>query len=147
MMKILSRQQDPILQRLTHPLFEEMYLNIWLMRLDIIHNEISGNKWFKLSGNFREMFRKGSSPTVITFGGAYSNHLYSTAAACFHYSLPSVGVIRGELVRPLNPTLAFCESHGMTLLPVSREEYRDKERIAAVLREEYDNVFIVPEGG
>jgi 1-aminocyclopropane-1-carboxylate deaminase/D-cysteine desulfhydrase-like pyridoxal-dependent ACC family enzyme len=145
--KILPRHQDPFLQRLNDPLIENKRIALWIRREDIIHKDISGNKWWKLSGTFAELSNSGERPTVITFGGAYSNHLYATAAACEELGLSSVGIVRGEIHEPPNPTLAFCREKGMTLIPVTRSEYRDKKSIKKRMEEKYGSSLFVPEGG
>ncbi len=146
-MKKLPIQQDPFLQRLTHPLLDEKRISVWIQRLDIIHEELSGNKWYKLSGNLDTILKNHSDPTIITFGGAFSNHLYSTAAACSLLSVPSVGIVRGEIPKPLNSTLQYCESRGMKLIPVSRAAYRDKQALQAEFSDKYKNAVFIPEGG
>ena len=89
------------------------------------HPFISGNKWWKLKYNLEEAMRTGHD-TLLTFGGAYSNHIYATAAAAKELGLESIGVIRGERAQPINHTLAFAESCGMQLQFISRQEYRQK---------------------
>lgn len=121
---------------------------IGVLRLDLIHNEISGNKWFKLKYNL-EQAKKVNKSTIITFGGAFSNHIAATAAACKLAELKSIGIIRGEELSASNPTLSCAKQNGMELLFVSREEYSQKNDGAYVsrLRYMYPEAFIIPEGG
>lgn len=102
------------------------------------HPFISGNKWWKLKYNLGQA-RKEGYDTLLTFGGAYSNHIYATAAAAKEQGFKSRGVIRGEEVD--NPTLRFARSQGMELEFISREEYRNKENRT------YPGVYVIPEGG
>lgn len=96
--------------------------DLWIKRDDRIHPIVSGNKWRKLKGFFEEL-PEGS--TVLTFGGAYSNHLPATAKACAVYGVRVIGVVRGEeLDVQSNANLRYCASEGMELQFVSREEYR-----------------------
>lgn len=121
---------------------------IGVLRLDLIHNEISGNKWFKLKYNL-EQAKKVNKSTIITFGGAFSNHIAATAVACKLAELKSIGIIRGEELSASNPTLSFAKQNDMELLFVSRDEYSQKNDGAYVsrLRYMYPDAFIIPEGG
>src|SRR5690606_29534480 len=110
-------------------------IRLLLKRDDLIHPELVGNKWRKLAPNLAA----AAGRTVLTFGGAYSNHLPATAAAGRLLGLPTVGVVRGEELagRPLNPSLARCAADGMRLHFVERPVYRRKNdpgTLAAVLR-------------
>ena len=113
-----------------------------LLRLDLIHPDISGNKWFKLKYNIRDAQTRNKSG-ILTFGGAFSNHIAATAAACKLAGIPSVGIIRGEKV--VNPTLKKAMANGMKIEFLSRSEYREKERIP--WGDQYPNFHVVPEGG
>jgi 1-aminocyclopropane-1-carboxylate deaminase len=129
--------------------FERHGVRLLLKRDDLIHPELIGNKWRKLAPNLAA----GAGRTVVTFGGAYSNHLRATAAAGRLLNLPTVGVVRGhELAdRPLNPSLARCAADGMRLHFVDRQTYRRKtepEALTAVLRAAgAEDAYVVPEGG
>jgi 1-aminocyclopropane-1-carboxylate deaminase len=120
-----------------------------LKRDDLIHPELIGNKWRKLAPNLRA----AAGRTVLTFGGAYSNHLRATAAAGRLLGLPTVGVVRGQELadRPLNPSLARCAADGMRLHFVDRSTYRHKtepETLAGILRAAgAEDAYVVPEGG
>src|SRR5690606_2632408 len=124
-------------------------VRLLLKRDDLIHPELVGNKWRKLAPNLGE----AAGRTVLTFGGAYSNHLRATAAAGRLLGLRTVGVVRGQELagRPLNPSLARCAADGMRLHFVDRSTYRRKtepETLAAVLRAAgAEDAYVVPEGG
>lgn len=121
---------------------------IGVLRLDLIHPEISGNKWFKLNYNI-ELAQKENKDTIITFGGAFSNHIAATAVACKLAGLKSIGIIRGEETSAGNPTLSLAKQNGMELLFVSRDEYSQKTDTGYLqrLRYMYPEAYVVPEGG
>lgn len=112
------------------------------------HPLVSGNKWWKLKYNL-EAFSKSGKKNLLTFGGAYSNHLYATAAACRELNIASIGIVRGEMHLPLNHTLSFAEQCGMKLHYIDRATYRSKydESFLGKLRETYGEFFMIPEGG
>lgn len=112
------------------------------------HPLVSGNKWWKLKYNLVEAERQGHH-TLLTFGGAYSNHIHATAAAAHTLGLHSIGIIRGEETLPLNPTLTFASSMGMTLQYVSRTAYRQKDtsEMLDALHRQFGNFYYIPEGG
>ncbi|MEU0065137.1 1-aminocyclopropane-1-carboxylate deaminase, partial [Streptomyces albidoflavus] len=109
-------------QELREPAFERYGVRLLLKRDDLIHPDIPGNKWRKLA----PVLQGADGRTVVTFGGAWSNHLRATAAAGRLLGFPTVGVVRGEELagRPLNPSLARCRADGMRLVFVSRSRYR-----------------------
>lgn len=123
-------------------------VEVWIKRDDLIHPHISGNKWRKLKHNLTA-FRQSGKARLLTFGGAYSNHLYATAAAGKLYGIPTIGIVRGERVEPLNTTLSFCEAAGMELHFISREAYRKKDSpdFLFQLNHQFKNCFFLPEGG
>ncbi|MFJ6899374.1 1-aminocyclopropane-1-carboxylate deaminase/D-cysteine desulfhydrase [Streptomyces hokutonensis] len=124
-------------------------VRLLLKRDDLIHPDLIGNKWRKLAPNLAA----AAGRTVVTFGGAYSNHLRATAAAGRLLGLRTVGVVRGQELsdRPLNPSLARCAADGMRLRFVDRSTYRRKsepETLAGILREvDAEDAHVVPEGG
>jgi 1-aminocyclopropane-1-carboxylate deaminase len=132
------------LQKLDEPIFERNGVCLWMKRDDCLHSEVSGNKWRKLKYNFIEAQRLGYD-SLLTFGGAYSNHIAATAAAGKYTGLSTVGIIRGDELTPhANPTLRLAHEYGMNLIFVSREAYGEK----AALAERYGyGKYIVPEGG
>src|SRR5688572_14806414 len=97
-----------------------------VLRLDLLHPEVSGNKWFKLRYNLEAAFAEGKKQ-ILTFGGAYSNHIAATAAACQLAGIACIGVIRGERPSVLSHTLLDAAAKGMELLFISREAYRFKD--------------------
>ena len=115
------------------------------MRLDEIHPIVSGNKIFKL----HHFLDKVKGKTVVTFGGAYSNHLVATAFACKQKGNDCVGIVRGEKPKQLSHTLQHCIEYGMHLRFISRDEYNKKETEAfiAELQNTYGDCSIIPEGG
>ncbi|MDX2597224.1 MULTISPECIES: 1-aminocyclopropane-1-carboxylate deaminase/D-cysteine desulfhydrase [Streptomyces] len=129
--------------------FDRRGLRLLLKRDDLVHPELIGNKWRKLAPN---LAAAGGRP-LVTFGGAWSNHLRATAAAGRLLGLPTTGVVRGhELAdRPLNPSLSRCAADGMRLHFVERSAYRRKdepETLAALLRAAgAEDAYVLPEGG
>ena len=126
----------------------ESGVRILIKREDLNHVYASGNKWWKLKYNLVEAQKLGKK-SLLTFGGAYSNHIYATAAAAKEIGLKSIGIIRGEEVQPLNHTLSFAESCGMKLHFVSREEYRNKttDDFIQQLQNKFGDFYLIPEGG
>jgi 1-aminocyclopropane-1-carboxylate deaminase len=117
-------------------------IELWLKRDDLIHPIISGNKWRKLSGIFSH-YNSIEYSQVVTFGGAYSNHLLATAASCAIMKVPCTGIIRGEEPKELNPVLKMCRLYGMQLQFVSREEYKSINRQRGII----EASLFIPEGG
>lgn len=137
------------LQKLDDPLFHKNQLEVYIKRDDLIHPEISGNKWRKLKYNL-EKFKSGKFDSLLTFGGAYSNHIAATASVGKMFQVPSIGIIRGdELNEKSNHTLVKAHENGMNLIFVPREIYDQRyERIYhEELRRTYGNILIVEEGG
>ena len=129
----------------------EYEVELFIKREDKIHPFISGNKYRKLKYNLQEA-RKLEYDTLLTFGGAYSNHIAAVATAGNEFELKTIGIIRGkELADKINenPTLHFAKAQGMQFKFVSRSAYRDKEneRFLEVLKEEFNDFYLVPEGG
>ncbi|WP_080057728.1 1-aminocyclopropane-1-carboxylate deaminase/D-cysteine desulfhydrase [Spirosoma aerolatum] len=139
-----------LLQSLDNPFPESINIRLLLKRDDLLHPHISGNKWRKLKYNLLAARQQGFD-TLLTFGGAYSNHLYATAAAGQAFGFRTIGVVRGdELAQaPRNKTLQACEDYGMTLHFVSRADYRKKQEEAfwADLIAQFGSCYILPEGG
>ena len=128
---------------------KEKNISLSIARLDKIHGDVSGNKIFKLHYFIEECLRS-SHKTLITFGGAFSNHLVATAFLCSQKGIKSFGIVRGEEPQILSHTLARCKDLGMSLKFISRHNYKhfnsSKEEIDA-LRNRYGNFTMVPEGG
>jgi 1-aminocyclopropane-1-carboxylate deaminase len=145
---MLSYRPTPV-QVLQHNDWNNAGVNVLIKREDLNHPLVSGNKWWKLKHNLLQATEQGFD-TILTFGGAYSNHIYASAAAAKEVGLKSIGLIRGdELHEADNPTLQFAFSHGMQLHFTSREMYRlkNENQFQQELKNKYGNVFIVPEGG
>lgn len=122
---------------------------MFIKRDDLIHSEISGNKWRKLKYNLIKAKSEGRT-SLLTFGGAYSNHLVATAAAAELHGLRSIGIVRGnELDSESNQTLKRCTEYGMELLFVSREEYgyRTEKWYKEELAAKFPSALIIDEGG
>jgi len=121
---------------------------ITVKRFDEMHPTTNGNKWFKLMFNLDEMKRRGAKQ-LVTFGGAFSNHIYSTAATAKELGLHAVGIIRGEEPKDYSPTLLFAKECGMELCFISRADYeeRNSEEMKAWVYEKWESAFLVPEGG
>ncbi|MFD0740877.1 1-aminocyclopropane-1-carboxylate deaminase/D-cysteine desulfhydrase [Phytohabitans flavus] len=123
-------------------------VRLHLKRDDLIHPEIPGNKWRKLKYNLAAAREQGHR-TLLTFGGAYSNHIRAVAAAGRYFGFATIGVIRGEERLPLNPTLAYATECGMRLVYLDRTAYRTKAdpQVIAGLRRSFGDFYLVPEGG
>jgi 1-aminocyclopropane-1-carboxylate deaminase len=136
------------LQRIKEPFFSDSGIELFIKRDDLIHPEISGNKWRKLKYNLEEAEKLGKKG-LLTFGGAYSNHIYATAAAGKEFGFHTIGVIRGKDASEENPTLSFAKSCGMTLHFIDRDEYRNKndKDFLEKLKAEFNEPYIIPEGG
>jgi 1-aminocyclopropane-1-carboxylate deaminase len=121
---------------------KEKNIRLSVLRLDKIHPVISGNKWFKLKYWIEDAKAKGKDH-LLTFGGAYSNHIVATAAAGKMYGLKTTAVIRGEEPAVISPTLKQASEYGMQFIFLSREDYRNKK-----LPKEFSNdTYIINEGG
>jgi len=138
----------PPIQKINSEIARNAGVDLYVLRLDLMHSWVNGNKWFKLKYNLLEAKEKNFR-TLLTFGGAYSNHIYATAAAGNLFGFDTVGVIRGEERLPLNPTLNFALQQGMQLIYINREMYRQRNTAALheYLRQRFGEVFIIPEGG
>ena len=133
---------------------ESAEVSLWMKREDELHPQISGNKFRKLKYNLKEAADRGNH-TLLTFGGAYSNHISALAYAGKMNRLKTIGIIRGDelAVRPElvaeNPTLRLANNLGMQLEFVSRDLYksRHQEEFINLLRERFGKFYLVPEGG
>ncbi len=143
------------LQELEDPLFAANGLEVFVKRDDLIHPEISGNKWRKLKYNLNDAQNQGAKQ-IITFGGAYSNHIYATAAAGKYLGFKTAGIVRGdELNEESSETLRFASECGMNLHFVTRTEYRDmRENLQnqlSIIQEltgiNINHSKVIPEGG
>jgi len=136
------------LQLLNSPLLEAKKIQLYVKREDLIHPVIGGNKWRKLKYNI-DALQQNEAKTVLSFGGAYSNHIYALAGAGQFFGFNTIGVIRGESCEPLNPTLAYAKKAGMQLHYVSRQDYRLKEtaEFFESLKSRFGDFLLIPEGG
>ena len=136
------------IEELPDDLFLQKQVSVSVLRLDKIHPLVSGNKIFKLH-YFLQQAITSAHKTVVTFGGAHSNHLAATAFACKALQLKSIGIVRGE--KPANPsaTLQQCMADGMVLKFISRQTYNDTKTAAFAnqLHAEFGHCIIIPEGG
>jgi 1-aminocyclopropane-1-carboxylate deaminase len=152
---MLKAQQEPYNQYINDCLLKKKGIVLAVKREDLLHEHISGNKFRKLYYNIIAAKEKGYD-TLLTFGGAFSNHIAATAAAGNEYGLKTIGVIRGDelgndLQKTLseNPTLRFAASQGMRFHFVSRSLYRQKTEpdFLENLFRLFGNFYLVPEGG
>ncbi len=142
----MLNQSSP-LQLIEDELLTKRRIRLFVKRDDLIHPQVSGNKWRKLKYNLQAA-KQQQQKRLLTFGGAYSNHIAATAAAGKMFGFETIGVIRGELVKPLNPTLSLAQQQGMQLVFVGRKAYREeKAEIAASLQDELGRCYVIPEGG
>lgn len=134
---------------------EKTGISLYLKREDLLHPEISGNKFRKLKYNLLEAKKQGKTK-LLTFGGAFSNHISAVAAAGKKFGFETIGIVRGEelgknLAQTLaeNATLKFAVSCGMQLYFLSRKEYREKDtqEIFHRLKTKFGNFYLIPEGG
>jgi 1-aminocyclopropane-1-carboxylate deaminase len=118
-----------------------------MLRLDLLHPVVSGNKWFKLRLNIAHALDHGFK-TIVTTGGGYSNHLIATAFAAKKFGIRSVGIVRGKYDL-LTPTLKACAEEGMELIFVTQEDYKNKHEPewAKNIVAHFDEIFLIPEGG
>ncbi len=138
--------------KLNQQIFSERYLNneieVFIKRLDLIDPFISGNKLFKLKHNVDRALLEEKN-MLITFGGAFSNHILATAAYAKKKNIDCLAIVRGEEYSELNPLLTLAKEYGMNFCFVSRKEYakrNDNNYISELIRK-YKKAFIVPEGG
>ena len=141
---MFSRPIKQEVQELKSQLLQSHNVRLFVQREDLNDPFCMGNKWWKLRYNLQEALRQ-KKDTVLTFGGAYSNHISATASACKRMGLKSIGIIRGNRTAILNPTLIQAKSDGMQLHFVDRNMYRRKHLIDWTIN--YGDCFIIPEGG
>lgn len=144
--------RQPLLPSPLQPLHDERLaarsVRLLLKRDDLIDPDIPGNKWRKLKYNLVDAAEAGHR-RLLTFGGAYSNHIRATAAAGRRYGFDTIGIIRGEPHEPLNPVLEFAVEHGMHLEYLDRATYRHKHEPAVheELTRHFGDFYLLPEGG
>jgi 1-aminocyclopropane-1-carboxylate deaminase len=144
---VLPYFETPV-QTVHHAVLKRAGVTLEIKREDKNHPSVSGNKWWKLKHNLESAISQGHD-TLLTFGGAYSNHLFATAAAAKALGMKSIGVVRGEQTLPLNETLHAAGNLGMMLHYLPRNVYRDKHAVAFThkLKDRFGPCYIIPEGG
>lgn len=134
-------------EKVTHLLLDEKQVHMEVLRLDRIHPLVSGNKWFKLR-YYAEKAQQTSQKTIVTFGGAWSNHILATASYCHENGLKAIGLIRGEQSTRQSLTLQDAQDLGMELRFLSREAYRSKQLPDDInVLIQHKAAILVPEGG
>ena len=129
-------------------ILENKKVRFFLKRIDLVHPNISGNKWYKLKYNILKA-KQDNFNSLLTFGGAYSNHIVATSFAARENNMSSIGVIRGDQILPLNPSLSIAKKNGMKFKYIDRSAYRSKNESPLIdsLREEFGDFYFLPEGG
>jgi len=135
-------------QLLEDELLQKRNLKLSVLRTDLVSPMLSGNKFYKLFYNLQQAKQEGFSK-ILTFGGAFSNHIFATANAGKIFDFQTIGIIRGEEHLPLNPVLSHAKKVGMQIYYLNRTAYRQKNspEILAQLQKEFGNFFLIPEGG
>lgn len=142
-------------QQILHPVLKKKEVSLFIKREDLIHSFVSGNKFRKLKYNILEA-QRNKKKLLLTFGGAFSNHIFATAVAANINGLKSIGIIRGEelgvdLEKTLsqNTTLKIASENGMQFEFISREKFREKSNKDFIdqLKEKYGDFYLIPEGG
>ncbi len=136
------------LQAINDSITKKYGINLYILRTDLLHPNISGNKLFKLKYNLQEAIKQDKK-TLLTFGGAFSNHIAATAAAGKEYHFNTIGIIRGEKHSDLNPTLQFASDCGMEIHYVSRTLYQNKKELYEYVNTKFsaNHFYMIPEGG
>lgn len=150
--KLSQYAQSVAYQRLVWPLLDQKKITVYLRRDDLASDRYPGNKFYKLFYNLQALLSGGVSAerahTVVSFGGAYSNHIHALAQMGQAYHLATVGIIRGHRPQTLSPTLQDAESCGMRLLFLDRQHYKNKDLSPLVADlAEYGDYYLLPEGG
>lgn len=135
-------------RNIRHPVLAAHQTELWIRYVPSHHPDISGNKLLKLKYQLERAVQQ-KSEGLLSFGGAFSNHLVATAAAAVENNLKSIGIVRGEEADLNNPTLALCQSYGMKLLPVSRAFYQGRfnQDLLQQLALQFPGYLQIPEGG
>ena len=141
---MFSKDKKQIVVELLSPLLLSKGVRLLVQREDMNDVDCMGNKWWKLRFNLIEAVRQNQR-TILTFGGAFSNHIAATASACNNLGLKSIGIIRGDFTDKLNPTLIKAKNEGMQLQFVDRETYRNKSNVD--WKSIYGDCYLIPEGG
>ncbi len=136
------------IQEIKDELLEKHQVRLLVKREDLIHPLIKGNKWYKLKYNLADARKRGFEK-ILTFGGAFSNHIYATASAGHLFGFQTIGIIRGEEHLPLNPILSHAVDCGMKICYLDRATYRKKNEVSVLhwLKEKFGDFYLIPEGG
>lgn len=150
-MKLFDQEQDIPTQQIDLSIWGIKNYELFVRREDLLHPQVSGNKFRKLKYNLLKA-KEERKNTLLTFGGAYSNHISAVAAAAKQEGFKSIGIIRGEELSSKiseNPTLFYAQECGMQLFFISRSEYRKKDEPDFInnLQTEYGDFYLLPEGG
>lgn len=139
-------ENSPTIDKVQWEIEKGVMVEFDVMRLDLIHPQISGNKWYKLKYQLQDAMKKGAK-SVLSFGGAYSNHLHALAYAGYLAGIKTIGIIRGEQVQ--NQTLVDCHKWGMEIHFVDRKRYRKKaeDGFLHAIHQMFPKSYLVPEGG
>lgn len=145
---LLRDLPDIPIQPVDDPVLATAGISLSVLRLDLIHPVISGNKWFKLKYNLARA-RETGQDSLLTFGGPWSNHLHALAFAGAECGFRTTGIVRGELPDPLNACLQDARNAGMHLSGLTRYDYarRHDPALIAGLEELHGPFYLVPEGG
>lgn len=147
--KVINQPVDltkAVVQPLSGDLLTQKNISMDVLRLDRIHPVISGNKWFKLKYHIQEALQQNKKG-ILTFGGAWSNHLIATALACQQAGLASIGIVRGEQPAVLSDTLQEVQQYNMQLQFIARTAYSHEADIIPALQIKHPDYYIVPQGG
>lgn len=139
-------QENPPIEKIESEAADNAGVQVFVKREDLIHEQLSGNKWRKLKYNLLQA-KAENRTNLLTFGGAYSNHIAAVAAAGAIFGFKTTGIIRGEEPSTLNHTLAQARKNGMELKYVSRSAYRDKSKFITQFLSLENKGYIIPEGG
>ena len=136
------------IQLINHPFFAKKNIKLFIKRDDLLHPILSGNKWRKLKYQLLHVLERNYTG-VVSFGGAFSNHIHALAGAGHTYNIPTAGIIRGDSHALKNPTLTRAAELGMELHLVSREEYKQRNTFeySKLLAERFPGFYQCPEGG
>ncbi len=138
----------PKIDEVHSSILDERAITLKVLRLDEIHAFVTGSKWFKLKLNINYVQEKGIT-SILSFGGAYSNHILALAVIGKIFDIETIGIIRGELVEPLNPVLKLAQEQGMMLHGIDRSSYREKHKAWLIkkLHFRFGDFYLLPEGG
>lgn len=145
---MFENQKPSVIQEIHPEISGNSRIRLFVKREDLLDDLISGNKFRKLKYNLLEA-QKQEKRTILTFGGAYSNHIHAVAAAGKKFNFNTIGVIRGERPEFINPTLTDAEKMGMVLKFISRNDFKLKTSPAFIetLKKEFGDFYLIPEGG